>query len=1069
MRIQHSLSKIEEMEEFLSELEERQTECGNLRQEAEQAENIWKQVYGKYGRKLERIRGSWQQPVTKAEIQQLKQEVFDESIVTRLKRFFGLKEKQLTEYNSLMDRLDFLRDYTNNQVKESETRMEDLKEGLGQTIREYEDTYRGVYEAYSSAFGAGWEEYHQPEEDKPQVYIGDMTMEITDSPEDEMVLKSGLHQAWGSQGILAPCILDLETPVKLGIVYSNDMEKQKASGLVRSIIFQVIRHLPLYQYQFTCLDYKNSGSYLGELRGLEKFVDTYAEGIRTELFKERYQMLTMAATEQQIGETLDFLEWYIDSVSRMLGGTESAAEYNQTAEKKIPHLFFIMDAYPEGLNDGSKKRLSKLLINGSRCGISVIVTMGSAYQSEFEAAIRDAGLKNSDYGLVYCGKDEEELSFDTIRGPFLINDMYERRQSYVDSVMEILNAARNVDNRFESVFDLNAPFGQGDSTKWITVPFTINARGRIGELYLGSHTYYANALLSGSAGSGKSTLLHMLINSMVMNYTPEDVQLWLVDYKLVEFSAYVRNTPPHVKFVGLDRSEEFTFAFLDHMKKELDRRLALFKKENVANITDYKKKFGKDSLARIVIIIDEFHVMTNQIQGTDYTTILEEFLKEARAAGMVCVFSDQVVSTGLRGLTEAGRMQIRTRLAMSNDQMQEIRETLAITAAEEHNIRPMGMGEVTIKRFTESVDADGNKVTQTALDCEKVVYITDEMREYVCQRARETFQAGEAPIIVDGKNRVAADWDVIRDYDRENMRGGNSWLHLGKPSNLERCFCIRLRRNFGQNLISIGEDEELQASVLFHAIASFRLQPERKIYILADENDDIFLKYETQLRRLGNEEDVELITDYGDICRTVCELQQEMYSRRRVQKKQNIMVFWLGMDNMALEFSFYPEQKPESLKAISGSQKKKNPASSLNMMSELDSMFASFFGDDSPAAPAPEPQVPETEEEEEEDILYNATEDIAELVGEGPKRGIHHFLFMPSFLPLKKARFLKLENFLCKIGFQMDEESSVDYFGKRGLTRNLEAGQAACYDGGKFSRNFLPYKLTDEVMAGKTE
>ena len=51
----------------------------------------------------------------------------------------------------------------------------------------------------------------------------------------------------------------------------------------------------------------------------------------------------------------------------------------------------------------------------------------------------------------------------------------------------------------------------------------------------------------------------------------------------------------------------------------------------------------------------------------------------------------------------------------------------------------------------------------------------------------------------------------------------------------------------------------------------------------------------------------------------------------------------------------------------------------------------------------------------------------------------------------------------------MDEESSVDYFGKRGLTRNLEAGQAAYYDGGKFSRNFLPYKLTDEVMAGKTE
>lgn len=1054
MRIRHSLSQIEEMEEYLSELDGRQEELEEVHKEAAQTEEIWRSVYEKYGQKLERIRKPWQQPVSREDIDNLKREVFDESIVTRLKRFFGLKEKQLDEYNRLMDRLDFLKTYLNGQLNEAENCMAELNQALNASFSSYEKAYNRVFQEYSGSSQNGWEVYEEPETPESCIYIGDMTMEITDRPEEEERLKAGLTNARGGTAVLAPCVLELEEPVKLGIVYSNDQEKQKASGLVRSIIFQVIRHLPLYQYQFTCLDYKNSGSYLGELRGLESFVDAYAEGIHTELFQNRYQMLTMASTEGAISDTMNTLEAYIDTVSRLLGGMESVRDYNLVSEKKIPHLFFIMDAYPEGLNDSSRRKFDKILINGARCGISVIVTMNRTGLSDFEGAMKNVGLKTSEYGLIFCGRNEEELAFDTIRGPFLINDMYERRQSYVDSILQILDAARNVDNRFESVFDLEMPFGQMDSTKWVTVPFTVNARGKIGNLCLGSHTYYANALLSGSAGSGKSTLLHMLINSMIMNYTPEDVQLWLVDYKLVEFFCYAQNTPPHVKFVGLDRSSEFTYSFIDHMKEEMDRRLHLFTDSGVSNIVDYKKRFGKDSLPRIIIIIDEFHVMTNQIQGTEYATKLEEFLKEARAAGMTCVFSDQVVSVGLRGLTEAGRMQIRTRMAMSNDDPQEIKETLAISGGE-WNIRPMGQGDVTIKRYGEMIDREGNKVNQATLDCEKVIYISDEMRERVCTKAREVFQPGEPPMVINGKTRVLADWDVIDAYDRENEREGRSWLHLGKPSNLERCFCIRLLRNFGQNVMSIGADTDLQASLLFHAIASFRRQPEEKIYILADESDDIYVKYESRIRKLGKEPDIEVISDYEGICRTVCELQREMYSRRKKQKKQNIMVFWLGLDNMALEFSYYPSEKPASLIEKAGMQKKKPDISEA--LDLFDYQFAAMFGE--------EPKEPETakESEEEEENLYNASEDIGELTGEGPKRGIHHFVLLPSVLPLKKARFIRLENFVCKIGFQMDDDSSMNYFGRSRLTKELSPEQAVYYDGGQIVRNFLPYKLGDQL------
>ena len=142
----------------------------------------------------------------------------------------------------------------------------------------------------------------------------------------------------------------------------------------------------------------------------------------------------------------------------------------------------------------------------------------------------------------------------------------------------------------------------------IEIPFAIDRRGRMTSIELGSPNY-AHGLISGATGSGKSTMLHMIINSVVMNYHPEDVEIWLVDYKKIEFSVYIEDRPPHVKFIGIERNEEFTFSLLDLITEEYERRLDVFRQENVRNIDLYKKKRGMHSMARILLIIDEFHLM----------------------------------------------------------------------------------------------------------------------------------------------------------------------------------------------------------------------------------------------------------------------------------------------------------------------------------------------------------------------------------------------------------------------------------------------------------------------------
>lgn len=1057
MKIIHSLSQIDQMESYLEEISALNQKKKVLEGEILQITEIWQVIYNKYGRKLERIRKPWRYTVSPEEIEQLKQSVFDESIGTRLKRFFGLKQKQLDEYNDLMDRLDFLKKHNEDQLGEVSAQLDEKENNWLKYLKEYGDSYKKIKKMYTDSDEQDWKEYVQPENEQTFLYLGDLTADL--ETEDHMAeqIREELGDAWKNEQIKCPCLFDMEQSVKLCIVYENEQQKEQAQAVMRSIICQVIRQYPLYRYQFTCLDYKGSGSSLRELRRLEEFVDPYAEGIKTDLFQNMYQMLALSSTETAIADTLDWLENYIDEVSRTIAGKESIHEYNKNAEEKIPILFLLINDFPEGLGDSGLKKLQKILLNSERCGICIILSVSRFYAGSCEELMKNAGVKRHEYGMICCGQLEGELVFDVIRGPFFINNMHIRMDQYIESLLALLDAGKNIDNHFEAIFDKDGPLGQMDSTQFITVPFTVTPRGRIGEIRLGSEDIYANALLSGRAGSGKSTLLHMLINSIMMNYTPEDVEFWLVDYKKVEFHLYTKNTPPHIKFIGLDTSFEFSYAFIDHMREELQRRLELFKNNGCVNIVDYKKRFGKDSLSRIVIVIDEFHVMTNQIQGTEYAVKMEEFLKEARAAGMICVFSDQAVSVGLRGLTEAGRKQITVRLAMANDDIFEIKETLALSDAKDIVIEPMARGEVTVRRSVKEKNKKGEMVVVNHVDKEKVIYISDEMRDYMCSRIYNEYPKREVPIIVDNSRCVSADWDTIEKFDEFKGRQNRPWLHLGRPSNLERCFYVGLRRNYGQNVMSICDDADLQASILFHSIASFKRQKNYKIYLMADKGDELYLKYEQQLHGLDREENIYLVDNYERICETVDQLHKEMYFRRKHQREEDICVIWLGLDNMALEFSYYPDKKTAT--------KEKQPQYTANMDSMMDSMgsmFDSLFGsDDFSVSKEKKADVSDEIEtdEDEDDGRYNASDDIGSLTSEGPRHGIYHLVLLSSVLPLKKIRFIKLQDFLNKIGFQMDDQSSMDYFGRSKLTKELSPQQAVYYDGGRQIKTFLPYLL----------
>src|SRR5262249_52333019 len=94
-------------------------------------------------------------------------------------------------------------------------------------------------------------------------------------------------------------------------------------------------------------------------------------------------------------------------------------------------------------------------------------------------------------------------------------------------------------NRVEVPFDFVTPRRDGiwksDSRKGIAVPIGRSGATKQQFLQVGQGTAQ-HALVAGKTGSGKSTLLHALISNLALSYSPDEVELYLIDFKKgVEF------------------------------------------------------------------------------------------------------------------------------------------------------------------------------------------------------------------------------------------------------------------------------------------------------------------------------------------------------------------------------------------------------------------------------------------------------------------------------------------------------------------------------------------------------
>jgi S-DNA-T family DNA segregation ATPase FtsK/SpoIIIE len=145
-----------------------------------------------------------------------------------------------------------------------------------------------------------------------------------------------------------------------------------------------------------------------------------------------------------------------------------------------------------------------------------------------------------------------------------------------------------------------------------------------------------------------------LTTCLVLNNTPEDLRLVMVDPKMVELVRF--NGLPHL-FGKVETDLERILGVLRWTVAEMDRRYKLLESSRSRNIDSYNRKAlrrkGVEVLPRIVVMIDELaDLMMSAPDQTEHTLV--RLAQMARATGIHLVVATQRPSTDVvTGLIKA--------------------------------------------------------------------------------------------------------------------------------------------------------------------------------------------------------------------------------------------------------------------------------------------------------------------------------------------------------------------------------------------------------------------------------
>lgn len=459
----------------------------------------------------------------------------------------------------------------------------------------------------------------------------------------------------------------------------SEEKKLEALEKVKLMVMQQMTHIRPGNLRINVIDLNELGN---------EFMDIYTA--EEELFR-------FILTDDAYGEFLK--EQYNEIGKRYKKALKtfgSVTEYNGAclAMNEEPFKYEINIIYNIKDDMYRNQMLRTIITEGGQAGITSILLADKTSLMDAKGEISNDTIKALgffDYKIYYEGRwfATPQRRDNITKGPLLVNikplvpTPLEFKRGGVTAkfqeIEEILNG-----NKEETVFysELQEKYAKDLFTKDTLTGIDICVGFRDNNLdkpeYVRIDDELVHGLMAGKTGAGKSNTINVLLMNLLRNYSPEWLELYMIDFKNVEFNFYTEVVStdsfskkmckiPHTSMIAGTTDPEYALSVFQNALKEMERRKKILGKgiKHNGEIVTFKKiqsynefvlKYNLKGqinpldgkvikiLPRILMLLDEFQVMFKMDDIDKLATIknlIERLSREARSMGIHMFFTSQ--------------------------------------------------------------------------------------------------------------------------------------------------------------------------------------------------------------------------------------------------------------------------------------------------------------------------------------------------------------------------------------------------------------------------------------------